>query len=203
MFVNDLYDLPFTIKDSERQLSSVNPEGTKHVFIRASDKFPSARAFQELLCNPANKQRLQAFLREQFCVLCRGHEHMTFIYSVGPNCWELPAGNRIANFECEHIEAGTILFFIYSQIRKSGVQTVVVLDAEDTDVLVLSAYVANTVDGVLAIRRNQNIIDCSMLCPKEISDIIIPLHVHSGSDTTTAFFAHVWQSNSFRKRNLL
>ena len=38
---------------------------------------------------------------------------------------------------------------MYSQIRKSGVQTTVVIDAEDTDVLVLAAYVANTVDRIL------------------------------------------------------
>ncbi len=52
-----------TIKDSEQQLRSVNPEGTKYVIISASDKFPTARAFQKILCKPANKQRLQAFLQ--------------------------------------------------------------------------------------------------------------------------------------------
>ena len=93
------------------------------------------------------------------------------------------------NSSFEHIQAD-ILFFIYSQIRKSGVQTTVVIDAEDTDVLVLAACVANTVDGILTIKRKQNIIDCRTLCSKEISDIIIPLHIHNASDTTTAFFAH-------------
>ena len=68
---------------------------------------------------------------------------------------DVPAGNRITDFQCEHIEADTIIFFIYSQIRKSGVQTTVVIAAEDTDVLVLAAYVANTVDGILTIKRNR------------------------------------------------
>ena len=181
----------------------LTPMELKKKFIIASDRFPSARSCQDFLCNPANKQRLQAFLQEEFSLVCREYPNIEFIYSVGPNCFGLPAGNRITDFQCEHIEADTILFFIhaYSQIRKSGVQTTVVIDAEDTDVLALAAYVANTVDGILTIERKQNIIDCRTLCSKEISDIIIPLHIHSGSDTTTAFFAH-GKNYNFRQRNL-
>ncbi|KAK4322223.1 hypothetical protein Pmani_007021 [Petrolisthes manimaculis] len=71
VLVNDRYDLPFTIKDSERNLRSGNSPGPKNVFIRAADKFPSPRAFQEFLRNPANKERLQKFLQTEFNVLCR------------------------------------------------------------------------------------------------------------------------------------
>ena len=51
-----------------------------------------------------------------------------------------------------NIEAGTIIFFIYSEIRKSGILDPVVIDAEDTDVVVLSAFVAHNTDGILAIK---------------------------------------------------
>ena len=64
----------------------------------------------------------------------------------------------------------------------------VVLDAEDTDVVVLSAYVSHKIDGRLAILRKHKLINCSTLCPNDISDILIPLHVHSG--TTCRFFGH-------------
>ena len=163
LLVNDRCDMAFSIKDSERNLRSTNPNETKNVFIRASYRFPSARSFQDFLCNPANKQCLQAFLQEEFSLVCREYPNIEFIYYVGPNCFGLPAGNRITDFQCEHIEADTILFFIYSQIRKSGVQTTVVIDAEDTDVLVIAVYVGNTVDGILTIKRKQNIIDCRKL----------------------------------------
>ncbi|KAK6167510.1 hypothetical protein SNE40_021515 [Patella caerulea] len=99
-------------------------------------------------------------------------------------------GNRYGNYECDHIEADTVIFFVYSRIRRSGIQTLVVIDAEDTDILVVSAYVANTIESNLAIKRKQDIIDCRTLCPKEIADITIPLHIHSGCDMTAAFFAH-------------
>ena len=46
LLVNDRYDMAFSIKYSERNLRSTNPNGTKNVFIRASDRFPSARMFQ-------------------------------------------------------------------------------------------------------------------------------------------------------------
>ena len=49
LLVNDRYDMAFSIKDSERNLRSTNPNGTKNVFIRALDRFPSARSFQDFL----------------------------------------------------------------------------------------------------------------------------------------------------------
>ena len=41
-------------------------------------------------------------------------------------------------YECNHIEADTILFFKYLQIRKLGIMGTVVIEAEDTDVIILS-----------------------------------------------------------------
>ncbi|KAG1664228.1 hypothetical protein GQR58_019910 [Nymphon striatum] len=190
VLVNDRYDLPFTIKDSERNLRSGNSPGSKNVFIRAADKFPSPKDFQDFMRNPANKERLQKFLQTEFNLLCRVYPNTKFVYSVGPKCCTIPDGNQCGNYECDHIEADTVIFFVYSRIRRSGIQTLVVIDAEDTDILVVSAYVANTIEGDLAIKRKQEIIDCRILCPKEIADIIIPLHIHSGCDTTAAFFAH-------------
>ena len=69
----------------------------------------------------------------------------------------------MADYECLHIEADTILLYV-------------VLDAEDTDVVVLSAYVSHKIDGTLAIMRKHKLINCSTLCPNDISDILIPLH---------------------------
>ena len=55
---------------------------------------------------------------------------------VGSNCWNLSAGTSILDYECAHIEADTMMCFIYSQMRRAGIQTAVIIDAEDTDVVV-------------------------------------------------------------------
>ena len=58
------------------------------------------------------------------------------------------------------MEADTILFYIYSQLRKYGIEDAVVIDAEDTDVVVLAAYVAHHVEGNLYLKRKGAIYDC-------------------------------------------
>ena len=142
-----------------------------------------------MLSSPSNKQRLQAFLQDEINLLSRSYPNVKFVYSVRLNCWNLSTRARVANFECCHIESDTILFITYSQIRQSSITTDIVTGAEDIDILVLSALAANSVDGVLVIKQKQNIIDCRTLCLKDVAEIIVPLHIHSGSDTT-AFFGH-------------
>lgn len=72
----------------------------------------------------------------------------------------------------------------------SDITTDVVIDGEDTYVLVLSALVVNYVDGVFTIKRKQNNINCRALCSKEVAEITVPLHIHTESDTTTALYGH-------------
>jgi len=54
---------------------------------------------------------------------------------------------------------------------------------QKTDVVVLSAFVAHNTDGILAIKRKKDIINCSDLCPENIAEIIVPQHIFSGCDT--------------------
>ena len=53
--------------------------------------------------------------------------------------------------------------FCSSQIRKGGIDDTVVIDAEDTDVIILSAIFAHEIDGYLGIKWNKNIFDCRKL----------------------------------------
>ena len=46
------------------------------------------------------------------------------------------------------------------------------------------------VDGTLAIKRKENLINCSSLCPADVATILPALHILTGSDTTTAFYGH-------------
>ena len=74
---------------------------------------------------------------------------------------------RTPDFECMRVEANVIMFFIYSQIRKSSSDTTVVIDAEDTDVIVASSYVSNILPGTLGIKRKKAIIDVKCLTTPE------------------------------------
>eukprot|EP00794_Sanderia_malayensis_P006670 gene6670-7422_t len=112
--------------------------------------------FQNCFKNPGNKIRLQQFLRRKFSSLAALHPNINLIYSVRNKCWKLlntEENLEIKEFECHHIEADTILFFLYSQIRKQDAVVPVVIDAEDTDVLVLAAHVAHKVNRAEAVSR--------------------------------------------------
>ena len=72
-------------------------------------------------------------------------------YSTKDECWDLRHMCRRPELECLHTEADTIMFYIYSQLRVSGVTDTVILDAEDTDVVALSAKVAHEMEGDLGL----------------------------------------------------
>eukprot|EP00112_Aurelia_sp_Birch-Aquarium-sp1_P023025 Seg6709.2 transcript_id=Seg6709.2/GoldUCD/mRNA.D3Y31 product="hypothetical protein" protein_id=Seg6709.2/GoldUCD/D3Y31 len=166
IFVNDPYDLEMSIKDSEharRAGESSYLGGTRNVFIRKEDKLPPSKEFQNFFKNPGNKIRLQHFLRSELNSFSALQPNINFIYSLRNKCWKLQNTNEnteIKEFECHHIEADTILFYIYSQIRKNDAVTSVVIDAEDTDVLVLAAHVAHKINGILGLKRKKEVYDC-------------------------------------------
>ena len=85
-------------------------------------------------------------------------------------------------------EADTMMLSAYSRLRADGYTGPVVLDSEDTDVYVQAAYVSHQVDGQLLIKRKQDLISCSSMLSNEVANIIIPLHVISGSDHTSGFY---------------
>lgn len=192
IFVNDPYDLPLCIKDSEHQLrTNKYASGTKNIIIRRNVEFPSKREFDASLRSDSNKIRMQTLLKECMRDYAKRNSNIRFIYSLQKQCFDLSAGDSvmIKDFQCQHYEADTIIFYIYSQIRKMTMQETVVIDATDTDVIVLSAYVSTKESGKLGIRRKSGlVVDCKKLFPKQVVDVIVPLHVHSGADTVTGFF---------------
>ena len=81
-------------------------------------------------------------MKKEFRLQARQCPTIRFVYSLRSNCWDLSAENedaQITEFQCYHIEADTILLYIYSQLRKNGINDAVVIDAEDIDVIVLAA----------------------------------------------------------------
>ena len=82
------------------------------------------------------------------------------------------------------------MLYIYSQIRTNDLNTPVVLDTDDTDVVVLAAHAAHRIDDTLGLKRIAGINDCHQLRREDVSDIIIHSYVHSECDTTFAFYGH-------------
>ena len=114
ILVNDPYDLPYTIKDSERILraSKHGNEGTRNIFIRAEESFPSGKLPGDLFASEKNKQRLQVFLKSQFRTMSSGLANKELIYFVGLECKNLSTGMEVNEYECNHIEADTAMLYI-------------------------------------------------------------------------------------------
>ena len=77
---------------------------------------------------------------------------------------------------------------MYSKMRTLGDNSPVVIDAEDMDVVALSAYVASKMCGTLAIKRKKGIFDCAQLCDPAMAAVIVRLHVMTGCDSVSSFF---------------
>jgi hypothetical protein len=62
----DRYDLPFSIKDDERDRRAAKyPNQGQNVFPKARDTFPSAADFSVLMTNGGHKTRLQMQVKVQ------------------------------------------------------------------------------------------------------------------------------------------
>ena len=157
IFINDPCDLKTRIKDSEHERrtgGAAYTGGARNIFIKRNNKLPSPNEFKTVFKNSGNKIRLQQFLKKEFRLLARQCPTIQFVYSLRSNCWDLSAeyeDAQIKDFRCYHIEADTILLYIYLQLRKNGMNDAVVIDADDTDVIVLAAYVAHQINGDLGI----------------------------------------------------
>ena len=75
-------------------------------------------------------------------------------------------------------------------MRKTKRQEAAVIDAEDTDIVVLYARVSHEIQGPMGIRRKEEMLDCRQLCSEEVSKIIVQLNVNTGADAVSGFFGH-------------
>ena len=83
-----------------------------------------------------------------------------------------------------------MLLSAYAKLRTENYTEVVVIDSQDTDVYVHAAYVSHQVQGTLLIKNNNEVISCSAMLSEDVANIIIPLHVITGSDHTSGFYGH-------------
>ena len=92
----------------------MNSEVSINVYPKSGNKFPMQQEFSRFFLNKRNKIRLQQFLKQEFQMLVNNHLEINFVYSIQSVCVNLRTTQRIADYECEHIEAYTMIFYIYS-----------------------------------------------------------------------------------------
>lgn len=112
------------------------------------------------------------------------------IYCEGETSTNLSTGIASQDYIFRQPEADTMLFSAYAKLRAENYIGAVVLDSEDTDVYVQAAYVSQQFRGDLLIKRKHALINCKALLSHEVAQIIIPLHVITGSDHTSGFYGH-------------
>ena len=81
------------------------------------------------------------------------------------------------------------MFSIYHKIRTEN-DTLVVIDATDTDCYAQSAAISKAISGPLAIKRKDQLISCNELCPSYVAEVIIQFYTMTGCDSNNGFYGH-------------
>ena len=190
IWVNDPYDLPYSIKDNEREMRSQG--SVPNVYMKMQDPFPSASDFKLLLSSSGNKMRIQALIKGELGRQALHHRAINkrMIFSNGQTCIDLTTGVALGDLQFDQAEADTIMLSAYSKLRSTGTTVPFVIDSEDTDVYVQAAYVSHHVRGDLYIKRKQTFLHCRDLCSPEEADILIQFHALTGCDHNAGFYGH-------------
>ncbi len=189
ILVNDKYDLPFSIKDDEHDRRAAKYPHVPNVFPKPKDTFPASPEFNKIMTNSGNKVRLQQLVKEQLKTQV-GRVQGDIIYCEGDKSTNLSTGVASGDYVFKQPEADTMMLSAYAKLRIGNYTGAVVLDSEDTDVYVQAAYVSQQLRGDLLIKRKHAYINCRAMLSEDVADIIIPLHVITGSDHTSGFYGH-------------
>ncbi|KAL8573120.1 hypothetical protein ACOMHN_027380 [Nucella lapillus] len=189
ILINDKYDLPFSIKDDEHDRRAAKHGHIPNVFPKPEDTFPGAAEFNQFMVRSGNKVRLQKLVKKKLeAEVARvGCE---VIYCEGETSVNLSTGVANEDYVFRHPEADTMLLSAYAKLRTGNYRGTVVLDSEDTDVHVQAAYLSQQLPGDLLIKSKDAFINCRDMLSNEVSQIIIPFHVITGSDHTSGFYGH-------------
>lgn len=141
------------------------------------------------MVNSGNKIRLQKLVKEELKTQV-GQVQGDIIYCEGEVSTNLSTGMANGDYVFKHPEADTMMLAAYAKVRTTDYTGPVVLDCGDTDVFVQAAYVSQQIRGDLLIKHKNAFINCRALLSEEIADIIITLHVITGSDHTSGFYGH-------------
>ena len=149
--INDRYDIPFTLKDSEHLRRKEQYFcGSKNVFFDSTNQVPPARSFNAFFSNNGNKVRLQEFLFKEFQSLATKSAKKVF-YTMKDKCYTLNPLDAKDEFMCHQQEADTRIFYHASLLTSRADVRTILIDAEDTEVLVIAAYASHQLEKKLCI----------------------------------------------------
>jgi hypothetical protein len=106
--VNDRYDLPFSIKDYERDQWAAKYSNIANVFPSPKDSFSGAADFNKLMVNSSNKTRLQKIVKDHFTAKIGLYNNVAISYNAVSTT--LRTGVNDENLVFKHAETDTILF---------------------------------------------------------------------------------------------
>ena len=79
------------------------------------------------------------------------------------------------------------MFSIYHKIRTED-DTLVVIDAADTDCYAQSVAISKAISRPLAIKRKDQLISCNELCPSYVAEVIIQFYTMTGCDSNNSIY---------------
>ena len=109
IMVNDPYNLPYSIKDDERDRRKQGTSAIPRVFPKLKDKFPSVSEFNTFLRSDENKTRLQYLIKNEL-VRVASSISKVLIYSCEKFVWNVSNKKEILDFKCDQFEADTIIY---------------------------------------------------------------------------------------------
>ena len=189
IMVNDPYNLPYSIKDDERERRKQGCSTIPRVFPKLKDRFLSYTEFNTFLKSDKNKTRLQNLIKNELFGVGSSHKR-ELVYSCGKVVYDVSKKQEISDFQCEQFEADTIMFSIYNLILSTDEDTLVVIDAADTDCYAQASAIAKLIKGLLAIKRKDKLISCHSLCSTNVAEVMIQFHTMTGCDANNGFYGH-------------
>ena len=103
-------------------------------------------------------------------------------------CYALNPLDAKDDFNCHQEEADTRLFYHATLLTKRDDVKTILIDAEDTDVIVIASYASHQLDKKLCIYKRGKIFSASDLLPSAQANVIIPFHAITGADTISGFY---------------
>ena len=146
IMVNYPCNLPYSIKDDERDRRKQGNSAVPGVFPKLRDEFPSVSEFSTFLCSDKNKTRLQ-YLSKNELFRVASSISKELMYSCGKFVWNVYKKEKILDFKRNQFEADTIMFSIYYNIRSTDSDTMVVTDTTDTDCYAQAATISKKIQS--------------------------------------------------------
>ena len=100
----------------------------------------------------------------------------------------------------KHPEEETILLSAYAELRTNNYTGTILTNCEDMDVFIQTGYGLHQLQGDLLINCKHAFINWCAMLTQEVVNIIIPLHVITGSAHTLGFYGQ--GEKRFREGNV-